>query len=319
MTFTASGPGSNSTLWRPAQSAVLDRERLAEARLVGDHALEHAPAAARRRLPHELGAAAGQPSSSSTTWPKPSIHAGQRCGSYQSASASEASPGTRDRRLGAPISRRTSPRIASIEAAIRSSRGPSSPAAGALLAPRLGDAVEAPRAPLGVLPLAGDQALRLERAQQRVHRVRVHASAPPVSVGDALDQLVAVGRRSAERSAGPAAAAGPRGAGRRSAGRRSRPPCRGGRGSSTAARGPPRARRRRRRPRFCATGGPPPSLVPSAHAGIRRALGGERAPDRRRRRPRIRPVVDLDPRDPLDPLEAGGPGATSRTARRGRG
>ena len=38
---------------------------------------------------------AGQSPSSLTTWPKPSTHDGQRCGSYQTASASEARPGTR--------------------------------------------------------------------------------------------------------------------------------------------------------------------------------------------------------------------------------
>ena len=101
----------------------------------------------------------------------------------------------------APRGRTTSPaqstsaRIASIDAAMRSSRGRSSPPRrSSSPRPEARDAVEAPRAALGVLPLAGDVAVGLERAQQRVHRVRVDRQRARGQRPDAVHQLVAVGR-----------------------------------------------------------------------------------------------------------------------------
>ena len=65
--------------------------------------------------------------------------------------------------------------------------------------PAVRQRVEAPRAALGVLPLPRDQPARLEVAQQRVHRVRVDGEQPVADLGDALDQLVAVGAPVAEQ------------------------------------------------------------------------------------------------------------------------
>ena len=80
------------------------------------------------RLSHISVPSAGQPSGSSGRVPKPSSQAGQRCGSYHSASASEARPGTWMATQTPAHQPRTttSPRIASIEPAMRSSRGASS-------------------------------------------------------------------------------------------------------------------------------------------------------------------------------------------------
>ena len=55
-------------------------------------------------------------------------------------------------------------------------------------------AVEAPRAALGVLPLARHEPLRLELAQQRVHRVRVDGDQAAADLADALHQPPAVRR-----------------------------------------------------------------------------------------------------------------------------
>ena len=63
----------------------------------------------------------------------------------------------------------------------------------------LREPVEASRAALGMLPLARDEALGLQRAQQRVHRVGVHADQPARQLADALHQLVAVRRTVAEQ------------------------------------------------------------------------------------------------------------------------
>ena len=128
-------------------------------------------------------------------WPKPSTQACQRCGSYQSASASAARPGTEIDALARPISRRQLRADGvdrggdAVQPRAELARQPAE-----LLAARVGGAVEAARAPLRVLPLAGHQPLRLERAQQRVHRVRVDVQRPARQRLDALDQLVAVRR-----------------------------------------------------------------------------------------------------------------------------
>ena len=50
-----------------------------------------------------------------------------------------------------------------------------------------------------MLPLAGHETLGLERAQQRVHRVRVDADEAARQLADALHELVAVGRPLAEQ------------------------------------------------------------------------------------------------------------------------
>src|SRR3954471_10065505 len=63
-----------------------------------------------------------------------------------------------------------------------------------LLPPRVGERVVAPAAALGVLPAALDQLALLELAQQRVHRVRVHAEDAGRDRADAVHQLVAVTR-----------------------------------------------------------------------------------------------------------------------------
>ena len=120
-----------------------------------------------------------------------------------------------------PIGRysRSSRRMRSRLAATASRRGASSagqpPALGLA---GLGQAVEAPRAALGVLPLAGHEALRLELAQQRVHRVRVDRDEAAADLADVLHQPPAVGRLARAGSAARAAAAGRRGAARRRAG-----------------------------------------------------------------------------------------------------
>ena len=65
--------------------------------------------------------------------------------------------------------------------------------------PLLGDLVEAPRPPVGVLPLPLDHPLRLQLPQQRIHRVRVDRDHPLRDLLDLLDQVVAVGRLGADQ------------------------------------------------------------------------------------------------------------------------
>ena len=100
--------------------------------------------------------------------------------------------------------------------------------AAALGVASVGQAVEAPRPALGVLPLAADEPLLLERAQERIHRVRVDGDEPAGQLGHTLHELVAVGRLASEevqdeqrQQAGPAQLGdegvlrpGPAGAGR---------------------------------------------------------------------------------------------------------
>src|ERR671935_387548 len=113
---------------------------------------------------------------------------GQRFVSYHSSSAWLARPGTRMLALTRPIaldvqlpSDEIEARRDGVEARCKLLREP--PALGL---PRVGQPVEAPRAALGVLPLAGHEALGLELAQQRVHGVRVDGDEAAAGVGDAL-------------------------------------------------------------------------------------------------------------------------------------
>ena len=94
----------------------------------------------------------------------------------------------------------SSRRIRSTAAAISSRRGADvrrQPVA--LGAAGLRQPVEAPRAALGMLPLARDEALGLQRAQQRIHRVRVDREQPAGQRADALHELVAVRRAGAQQ------------------------------------------------------------------------------------------------------------------------
>src|SRR3954454_9823250 len=111
---------------------------------------------------------------------QPSTNAGQRRVSYQSASASLAWAGTSTRVLTRPIPLDAQlapddvdPRRDGVEARRELDGEPV-----ALGLARRRQAVEAAGAALGVLPLAADQPLLLERAQQRIHRVGVDRDEP---------------------------------------------------------------------------------------------------------------------------------------------
>ena len=196
--------------------------------------------------------ARGQSPSRRAMWCRPSTKVAQRVVSYHSASASLARRG--DRRCwrgrgpsaatGAARARMRS-RLGGDGVQARRELGRQPPALGLA---GLGQAVEAPRAALGVLPLAGHEPLRLELAQQRVHGVRVDGDEAAADLADALHQPPAVGRAPRAGSAARAAGAGRRGAARRRAGpasprraRRWRP-------------WPPRAARPRRRRDPCGAG-----------------------------------------------------------------
>ena len=177
------------------------------------HLLGHPAAAARGRSPRPPSRPrrASPALCSSTRW-KPSTNPDQRRGSRHS----------RRRRLGAErhlaggadrrgISRR--PRARSRRSSAAPSPGTAAPPrAGACTpcAPAFGERVEAPRAPLGVLPLALDQPVLLEPAQQRVHRVRVHRQH---ALGHARRSAPSAGCRTTgpRRSGGAPAAAAPGG------------------------------------------------------------------------------------------------------------
>src|SRR5688500_3090878 len=130
-------------------------------------------------------------------WCRPSTNAGQRRRSYQRASAPLPCAGSSMRadalaiedlpadqlqgpRTGVEVGGELVRHLRELRLAVR--REP----------------VEAARAALGVLPLARDEALGLERAQERVHRVRVHGDEAAGDVRHALDELVAVGRAGAQ-------------------------------------------------------------------------------------------------------------------------
>src|SRR5215208_1229571 len=116
--------GLERDLLRAAQALVLDRERLAHARLIGGHLLEHAAAAARVAVPHEpaLRGPALRERRDVLEAVDPRRPA-DRVVPERLGLGGE--PGDLDRRRGAAHARRpsTSPRIASIERAMRSRRG----------------------------------------------------------------------------------------------------------------------------------------------------------------------------------------------------
>src|SRR5689334_10013235 len=105
-------------------------------------------------------------------WCRPSMKLGHRVGSYHSSSAWLARPGTTMLARTRPIGRLQA-QLAADEVEARGDRvqarrqlAGQPPALGLA---GVGEAVEAPRAALGMLPLAGHEPLGLELAQQRVH------------------------------------------------------------------------------------------------------------------------------------------------------
>src|SRR3954466_15679759 len=142
----------------------------------------------------------GHSRSTRATCLQPSTNAGHRRVSYQSASASLAWPGTSTRALTRPTG--LDPELAADEVDAGGDGGGArreldrEPVALGLALRR--EAVEAPRAALGVLPLAADELLLLERPQQRIHRVRVDRDEPAGQLAHALHELVAVRRLAGE-------------------------------------------------------------------------------------------------------------------------
>ena len=186
----------------PCSCGSSTRDAVRRAGLVGDHLLDDAPATAGARVPEEARARlrpARPRGARRSRSRRRSPASGAR--SCQSASASATTaPGSTRRATIVRISPSSSRRMRSTAAARSSRRGAISERSRSRSAvPSLCQAVEAPRAALGVLPLARDEAVGLQRAQQRVHRVRVDGDDPAGQLAHALHELVAVGRRLAEQ------------------------------------------------------------------------------------------------------------------------
>src|SRR6185295_2874479 len=111
--------------------------------------------------------ARGQSPSRRARWCRPSMKLGQRVVSYHSSSAWLARPGTTMLACTRPIAG-LQPQLAADEVEARrhgvQARGELAGQPPALGLAGVGETVEAPRAALGVLPLPGDEALRLELA-----------------------------------------------------------------------------------------------------------------------------------------------------------